>query len=243
VSFVLNGQVSKKYCTVKIKIFVKCMVRYLQGVSHEMEMGPIRYKKKDLEKLELRGCVLILTKAWAQSCLQVKRLSSMFCLRIWLKSSGRVGIKVPRSSARWGTTCLRLKCIKRYSGVYCLVFAKSGEHLQYSPPSRSAGNNCSALFGLVLNERWAKYLFPALRWAGIIYPRLGKERGTIIPRSSAWFQRNSKGEIKPLKQVKRLYLRAHLSSELSSNFSISFFWYQIWPISITWDAPFKIYRY
>ena len=58
------------------------------------------------------------------------------------------------------------------------------------------------------------------------------------------FQPNSKGKIEALKHVKRSYRRAHTSVRAnkypcSSYFSRSFVWYQIEPISISWDAPFK----
>ena len=39
----------------------------LKGASHEIEMGQIWYQKKDLEKLELRGKVIVSTDACARS--------------------------------------------------------------------------------------------------------------------------------------------------------------------------------
>jgi len=67
----------------------------------------------------------------------------------------------------------------------------------------------------------------------------------MVLRYSEWFQTSSNAKIEALKHVKRSYLCAHTSIRVniyprSSNFSRSFFWYQIWPISISWDAPFKV---
>jgi len=39
---------------------------HLKGDSHEIEMGQIWYQKKDLEKLELHGYILAVTKACAR---------------------------------------------------------------------------------------------------------------------------------------------------------------------------------
>jgi len=83
----------------------------------------------------------------------------------------------------------------------------------------------------------------------MIFPdRSSEGRYRILWRPSEGFQPNSKSKMKALKHEKRSYLRAHTSVRAdmyphSFNFSRSFFWHQIQPISISWDALFKLIKH
>ena len=50
----------------------------LKGASHEIEMDCIWYQKKDLEKLELCGLVILLTDVHLKSFLQIMHFSGPF---------------------------------------------------------------------------------------------------------------------------------------------------------------------
>ena len=50
----------------------------LKGAYHEIELGQIWYKKKDLEKLEVRGWVLKSTETCVQRYLQITCFSAPF---------------------------------------------------------------------------------------------------------------------------------------------------------------------